>query len=551
MASFTLDNTPFPDGTAVGAWDATGYSVLPTNGPLGTAATTSTAMGRKVTFAGLKDDTAYFAAAFVGGKWLWRRFVTAALTDLEFLEGGIRLKGFWNAETNKPALVNGVGSKGEAFRVSIEGTQDLGSGAIHFDPGNLVVYDGTTWFRILSNRTATRLEEGIEGLPLLPVFNVLKYGAVGDGVTVDSDAVLKAVALAKAAGGGIVYFPAGTYLIDEKLLLPSKVRLEGAGWVTSVLRRADDHNDHLIEGEGYGGEGIFGSAVQHLQIDGNKAKNSTGSAIVVSGLALNFHRVLCLNSPGDGINVKYPAVEAKKQEVGTDVELDFCRSIGCVGIGFKTTGHDTSMRDCQSIQCTEYGIYFGANGLMLNCHTWCYASDATCTKIGMFLKGNIDTVNCTAEGASEVQVQFSGSNNRWTAGDIFNSTGKPDAILVEFLAGENFGTHEINGANLHNFGNGAALKFTGSASNSKIRCHVFDPGTEKIASIGEPASSIIWDVTFGGTTKRGTIPGYHVQRRRTFVPFSGDIPNNTLYVNEAGELRWKNNEGVIKTVKVE
>ena len=43
------------------------------------------------------------------------------------------------------------------------------------------------------------------------VYNVRDYGAVGDGVAVDSDAVNKAITAASAAGGGTVYFPAGHY----------------------------------------------------------------------------------------------------------------------------------------------------------------------------------------------------------------------------------------------------------------------------------------------------------------------------------------------------
>jgi hypothetical protein len=47
-----------------------------------------------------------------------------------------------------------------------------------------------------------------------PYFNVrdANYGAVGDGVTLDSPAINQAIAAAGAAGGGTVVFPPGTYL---------------------------------------------------------------------------------------------------------------------------------------------------------------------------------------------------------------------------------------------------------------------------------------------------------------------------------------------------
>ena len=42
-------------------------------------------------------------------------------------------------------------------------------------------------------------------------YNVKKYGAKGDGVTIDSPSINKAIAQASEAGGGTIYFPAGTY----------------------------------------------------------------------------------------------------------------------------------------------------------------------------------------------------------------------------------------------------------------------------------------------------------------------------------------------------
>jgi polygalacturonase len=44
------------------------------------------------------------------------------------------------------------------------------------------------------------------------VFNVRQYGAIGDGKTIDTDAVNRTIAAAAAAGGGTVLFPAGIYL---------------------------------------------------------------------------------------------------------------------------------------------------------------------------------------------------------------------------------------------------------------------------------------------------------------------------------------------------
>ena len=44
-----------------------------------------------------------------------------------------------------------------------------------------------------------------------PFFNVKSFGAKGDGKTLDTNAVNEAIAAAEKAGGGTVFFPAGTY----------------------------------------------------------------------------------------------------------------------------------------------------------------------------------------------------------------------------------------------------------------------------------------------------------------------------------------------------
>lgn len=56
------------------------------------------------------------------------------------------------------------------------------------------------------------------------LFDIRTYGAVGDGKTVDSPAINKAIDAAAAAGGGTVFFPAGTWL-SFSIRLKSNVHL--------------------------------------------------------------------------------------------------------------------------------------------------------------------------------------------------------------------------------------------------------------------------------------------------------------------------------------
>jgi len=69
-------------------------------------------------------------------------------------------------------------------------------------------------------------------------FNVLDYGATGDGTTNDTVAILAAITAANAAGGGTVYFPAGTYIFPSNLTVTSftNIVLQGAGQGATVLK---------------------------------------------------------------------------------------------------------------------------------------------------------------------------------------------------------------------------------------------------------------------------------------------------------------------------
>src|SRR5207248_8343576 len=49
-------------------------------------------------------------------------------------------------------------------------------------------------------------------LSVAEAYNVRTFGAKGDGQTVDTPAINKAIEAAAAVGGGTVHFPAGTYL---------------------------------------------------------------------------------------------------------------------------------------------------------------------------------------------------------------------------------------------------------------------------------------------------------------------------------------------------
>jgi hypothetical protein len=91
---------------------------------------------------------------------------------------------------------------------------------------------------ILTDYSYAGYEHGEKGIPDVqgPVFKVTDYGAKADDAISDEDAIRKAVAEAEKAGGGVVLFPAGKFLIwadrnkaDVIRISKSGVVIRGAG----------------------------------------------------------------------------------------------------------------------------------------------------------------------------------------------------------------------------------------------------------------------------------------------------------------------------------
>ena len=57
----------------------------------------------------------------------------------------LQWKGNWDANTNNPPLSDGTGTNGDLYKVSVAGTQDLGSGSISYNVGDWVSHNGTIY----------------------------------------------------------------------------------------------------------------------------------------------------------------------------------------------------------------------------------------------------------------------------------------------------------------------------------------------------------------------------------------------------------------------
>lgn len=128
---------------------------------------------------------------------------------------------------------------------SFTGTPYAGGGAVAGGPTTVEAaldkwYDsaGATDFKVDVNGVATDLDVALSGVAGLRYYVVTDdaYGAAGDGVTNDLTAVQAAINAANTAGGGVVFFPPGTYRISGTLTTYSTVAFLGYHRDLSVIR---------------------------------------------------------------------------------------------------------------------------------------------------------------------------------------------------------------------------------------------------------------------------------------------------------------------------
>lgn len=120
-----------------------------------------------------------------------------------------------------------------------------------------------------------------------PVFDVRDYGATGDGTTNDSPAADAAIAAANAAGGGIVEFPAGTYLAGSSIHLRSDVtiRLDAGATVLGAASGYDppepNPNDEFQDfGHSHFHDAMFwGDRLSHIGFVGSGTIDGGGHLI--------------------------------------------------------------------------------------------------------------------------------------------------------------------------------------------------------------------------------------------------------------------------------
>lgn len=112
------------------------------------------------------------------------------------------------------------------------------------------------------------------------VVSVKDFGAIGNGLADDTIAIQKAIDAVHGAGGGVVFFPSGTYQVtinpktSQALILRPKLTLRGEGADRSTLKLGDHQGNYqaILAGERSSSD-LSDFAMYDLAIDANSDNN--------------------------------------------------------------------------------------------------------------------------------------------------------------------------------------------------------------------------------------------------------------------------------------
>lgn len=286
--------------------------------------------------------------------------------------------------------------------------------------------DGDAWNSAAVNELAIELNGKVAGV----IYNVRYLGAVGNGTTDDLAAIQAAINAAQTAGGGIVYFPRGTYLVSGRpTITGSNIIVRGVGSGSKILLGSAALNA-AGSTTGIWVNGGTNILIQDLAIDGNFAN------IAKNG---SFHAASTIWTP---IRTEYGASSVKNYvyagsgiDAGTylhdrlpiritnanNVTVQNCELFNSISAGVLADG--TSVNGCKNItvtgcrihHCWDNGVYFH-QGVQFGSAIDNVISDLTYNGVSAVYCDRIMVANnqirkCGPSDSDSGGVQINGSSN--------------------------------------------------------------------------------------------------------------------------------------------
>ena len=355
-------------------------------------------------------------------------------------------KGTWDALTNTPTLADGIGTAGDVYRVSVEGTQDLGSGSRTWHVGDYAIYNTADIWEDADTTDAVSSVNTYTGAVVLAKADVGLGNVTNDAQLkasdLDADGTLAANSATKVPSQSAVKTYADTKATDSLV-----VHKAGAESITGVksFSTANDGVELMIfkrdsntaalkilsDGKIQWWNGTSIDANCNLYRVSNGTVGTTGSLRVAEGLTAN-NGITVNNTNGITLNGgQYTNTQAAPTITRTaySVTGDPVARYAEDGNGKLEWGSGAVARDTDLYR---YGVdRLGTHSGVTIVQTSSIGSDATAGLVFRNDADNFTVGRIYARGDSEM-----GTDGTWThqGNHTFNNTLKA-ASSIDFTAG--------------------------------------------------------------------------------------------------------------------
>lgn len=265
-------------------------------------------------------------------------------------------------------------------------------------------------------------------------------GAKGDGVTDDTAAINTCTAQVASGGGGVLFFPTGTYSVcSVSLNMNTNVIWLGSGHNATVIKACSTGSNDIVQTAGFSGltgtnspTGPFGWGIQDLKIDGNKAGRGGGNCLSVYGYNFTLFNVDFANCFADGIYSEWSTSATVPVAAGgesMEAHLINVRVFAAGTDGISWNGpHDSTMTNVLTFLNGHYGALFdnsavhsGGGTMLTNLHS--YGNTST----GVEINANIYFSGLESEHNGGVGVDCTGTTFGFLHGStlsLYNNTAQ-------------------------------------------------------------------------------------------------------------------------------
>lgn len=265
------------------------------------------------------------------------------------------------------------------------------------------------------------------------IISVKDFGAVGDGIADDTNAINNANVEATATGRTL-FFPAGTY-ISSGIPAIAGMSWRGESEFTSIIKLKSGTNAGLVTSSTSSIDNVH---IEKLRFDGNYANNSSGDTLTIKGSRTSFRDISVFNSAGTAITTDWLQPYGITQVMGQagsfiNVTIDTSQESGWIHNG----PSDSHFSDIVIIDAgvktnnTYYGLRCNSNGRFDKIHNWNRGYTTNTPGSGVFIpntSGGCNFTNSHFEG-SNLPLNISGNGNTFK-GCYYYATRGPFCVFI-------------------------------------------------------------------------------------------------------------------------